>query len=123
MHIEDSVPMDDAVAALGQYRAQNAHFYWGYDGHMLTFLIEHGKTMNVVAFRTKKDGIWEHGAKWVLPGDNERMLSDYEGWGKGGPGNPPYDEKSGYLGPLRSPACTYLPQEGQDMSSGRLGAC
>ena len=75
------IPMDEAVSALGEYRAQNAHFYWGYGGHLLTFPIERGKTMNVVAFRTKEDGVWDHGAKWVLPGDKERMLRDYEGWG------------------------------------------
>ncbi|KAI9712689.1 MAG: hypothetical protein M1820_001310 [Bogoriella megaspora] len=76
------VPMNEAVEALGELTAQNAHFHWGYDGHVLTFPIEHGETMNVVAFRTKMDGRWEHGSKWVLPGDRERMFKDFEGWGK-----------------------------------------
>jgi salicylate hydroxylase len=76
------IPMDEAVAALGEWTAQNAHFHWGYDGHLLTFPIEHGKTMNVVAFRTKKDGKWNHGSQWVLPGNREQMLRDFEGWGK-----------------------------------------
>ncbi len=76
------IPMDQAVAALGERAAQNAQFYWGYDGHVLTFPIEHGKTMNVVAFSTKKDGVWDHGARWVLPGDRESMMCDFEGWGK-----------------------------------------
>jgi salicylate hydroxylase len=31
----------------------------GYHGHVLTFPIEQGKTMNVVAFRAKADGKWE----------------------------------------------------------------
>ncbi|KAL1966024.1 hypothetical protein VTN77DRAFT_4964 [Rasamsonia byssochlamydoides] len=75
------IPMEEAVAALGEWTAQNAHFHWGYDGHVLTFPIEHGKTMNVVAFRTKKDGKWEHGSQWVLPGNREQMLRDFEGWG------------------------------------------
>ncbi|KAL9062368.1 MAG: hypothetical protein Q9157_008985, partial [Trypethelium eluteriae] len=76
------IPMEEAVEALGEWTAKNAHFHWGYDGHVLTFPIEHGNTMNVVAFRTKKDGEWEYGSQWVLSGNKERMLSDYEGWGK-----------------------------------------
>ncbi|PYH89324.1 salicylate 1-hydroxylase-like protein [Aspergillus ellipticus CBS 707.79] len=76
------IPMEEAVAALGEDTARNNHFHWGYDGHLLTFPIEHGRTMNVVAFRTKMDGVWEHGGRWVLPGDQEKMLRDFKGWGK-----------------------------------------
>ncbi|KAI9666063.1 MAG: hypothetical protein M1821_003998 [Bathelium mastoideum] len=76
------IPMDEAVEALGEETAKNAWFHWGYDGHVLTFPIEHGKTMNVVAFRTKRDGKWDHGNQWVLPGNKEQMVSDYDGWGK-----------------------------------------
>ncbi|RAL08488.1 salicylate 1-hydroxylase-like protein [Aspergillus homomorphus CBS 101889] len=76
------VPMEEAVAALGEYTARNNHFHWGYDGHVLTFPIEKGQTMNVVAFRTKENDIWEHGSQWVLPGNKEQMLQDFAGWGK-----------------------------------------
>ncbi|KAL3448200.1 hypothetical protein BJX65DRAFT_276075 [Aspergillus insuetus] len=72
--------MDQAVQALGEWPAKNAQFYWGYDGHILTFPIEHGETMNVVAFRTKADGKWDHG-HWVLPGDKATMIREFEGWG------------------------------------------
>ncbi|GKZ26423.1 hypothetical protein AbraIFM66951_004927 [Aspergillus brasiliensis] len=75
------IPMDEAVAALGEYTARNNHFHWGYGGHLLTFPIEHGRTMNVVAFRTKHNGVWEHGQQWVLPGNKKQMLQDFEGWG------------------------------------------
>ncbi|GAQ46664.1 hypothetical protein AtubIFM55763_006010 [Aspergillus tubingensis] len=75
------IPMDEAVAALGEYTARNNHFHWGYGGHLLTFPIEHGKTMNVVAFRTKENRVWEHGSQWVLPGNKKQMLQDFEGWG------------------------------------------
>lgn len=75
------IPMDQAVAALGERAAQNARFYWGYDRHVLTFPIEHGKTMNVVAFSTKKDGKWDYGSRWVLAGDKDAMIRDFEGWG------------------------------------------
>ncbi|PYH86774.1 FAD/NAD(P)-binding domain-containing protein [Aspergillus uvarum CBS 121591] len=75
------IPMEEAVTALGEYTARNNHFHWGYDGHVLTFPIEKGETMNVVAFRTKTNGVWEHGAQWVLPGNKEHMLQDFAGWG------------------------------------------
>lgn len=76
------IPMDEAVKALGEWPAKNAQFYWGYDGHILTFPIEHGNTMNVVAFRTKDYGKWDHGSRWVLPGDKNSMMHEFEGWGK-----------------------------------------
>ncbi|KFY29850.1 hypothetical protein V494_08431 [Pseudogymnoascus sp. VKM F-4513 (FW-928)] len=46
----------DTVDALGDELAKNSQMYMGQHGHVLTFPIEKGKTMNVVAFRTKPDG-------------------------------------------------------------------
>lgn len=40
------IPMDKAVKMLGEEVAQNAQMYMGYHGHLLTFPIEKGKTMN-----------------------------------------------------------------------------
>lgn len=40
------IPMDEAVAALGEEMAQNAQMYLGRHGHILTFAIDKGKTMN-----------------------------------------------------------------------------
>ncbi|KFY64282.1 hypothetical protein V496_03354 [Pseudogymnoascus sp. VKM F-4515 (FW-2607)] len=74
------IPMDAAVDALGDELAKNSQMYMGQHGHVLTFPIEKGKTMNVVAFRTKLDGKWEE-EKWVLPSKKEDMLKDFEGWG------------------------------------------
>lgn len=74
------IPMDAAVDALGDELAKNSQMYMGHHGHVLTFPIEKGKTMNVVAFRTKLDGKWEE-EKWVLPSKKEDMLKDFAGWG------------------------------------------
>lgn len=38
--------MDKAVELLGEEEAQNSQMYFGYGGHILTFPIEKGKTMN-----------------------------------------------------------------------------
>lgn len=59
------IPMEKAVNALGDGLARNSQMYLGYHGHVLTFPIEKGETMNVVAFKTKEDGKWED-EKWVL---------------------------------------------------------
>lgn len=40
------IPMEDARALLGEDLAQNAQMYLGRHGHVLTFPIEKGKTMN-----------------------------------------------------------------------------
>lgn len=40
------IPMDEAIELLGEEVAQNSQMFLGYQGHLLTFPIEHGKTMN-----------------------------------------------------------------------------
>jgi salicylate hydroxylase len=74
------VPMAKAAAAIGEEYARNSQMYLGSHGHLLTFPIEKGETMNVVAFRTKEDGKWED-ERWVLPMNKEDMFTDFEGWG------------------------------------------
>ncbi|KAJ5602272.1 salicylate 1-hydroxylase-like protein [Penicillium lagena] len=69
----------DAVSleTLGKWPAKNAQFYWGYGGHVLMFPIEHAKIMNVVAFRTKKDGKWDHGRNGHLGSIRSPPASTY----------------------------------------------
>lgn len=75
------IPMEKAAKALGDALARNSQMYLGRHGHVLTFPIENGETMNVVAFQTKMDGKWED-ERWVLPMRKEDMFSDFEGWGE-----------------------------------------
>jgi salicylate hydroxylase len=72
--------MEKAVKVIGDELARNSQMYMGHHGHLLTFPIEKGQTMNVVAFQTKKDGKWEN-EKWVLPMKKEDMFRDFDGWG------------------------------------------
>jgi len=74
------IPMEKAAKALGEELARNSQMYLGRHGHVLTFPIEKGKTMNVVAFQTKEDGKWED-ERWVLPMKKEDMFADFTGWG------------------------------------------
>ncbi|KAL9114679.1 MAG: hypothetical protein Q9227_001357 [Pyrenula ochraceoflavens] len=76
------IPMDEAVAALGDQLARNSHMYLGYGGHVLTFPIEKGRTMNVVAFASSPKERWEHGDEWVVHTSKEAMYADFEGWGE-----------------------------------------
>ncbi len=75
------IPMEKAVELLGDELARNSQMYFGYHGHVLTFPIEHGRTMNVVAFKTSKSGKWED-ERWVLPMKRENMENDYADWGE-----------------------------------------
>ena len=74
------IPMSKAVDLLGDELAKNSVMWIGRHGHVLTFPIEKGKVMNVVAFRTKADGQW-NGDHWVLPMDRQSMKSDFADWG------------------------------------------
>lgn len=73
------IPMDDAANLMGDELARNAQMYFGHGGHILTFPIEKGKTMNVVAFSTKEDGKWDSD-EWIKPMDKAAMFKDFEGW-------------------------------------------
>lgn len=73
------IPMEDAAKLMGDELARNSQMYLGRGAHILTFPIEHGKTMNVVAFSTKADGKWED-PQWVKPMDHAAMEGDFKGW-------------------------------------------
>ncbi|KAF7503734.1 hypothetical protein GJ744_003317 [Endocarpon pusillum] len=74
------IAMDKAREAVGDELAMNSQMYLGKDGHVLTYPIDHGKTMNVVAFKNKEDGLWEHD-HWVLKNKGEDMRRDFANWG------------------------------------------
>lgn len=71
------IPMGEAVSLLGEEMAKNAQMYLGRHGHILTFAIEKGKLMNVVAFASAKE--W-HDDRWVVEANQDQMKADFEGW-------------------------------------------
>jgi salicylate hydroxylase len=75
------IPMEKAVGAIGEELARNSQMYLGRHGHILTFPIEQGETMNVVAFQSKLDGKWEE-ERWVLPMERKDMNNDFMKWGE-----------------------------------------
>ncbi|KAF1920623.1 mannitol 1-phosphate dehydrogenase [Ampelomyces quisqualis] len=72
------IPMDEAIELLGEEVAQNSQMFLGYHGHLLTFPIQKGKTMNVVAFNSRKT--WDDD-KWVVTTSKEEMEADFAEWG------------------------------------------
>ncbi|KAF1362472.1 mannitol 1-phosphate dehydrogenase [Lizonia empirigonia] len=72
------IPMDKAVEMLGEEVARNSSIFLGYHGHILTFPVQKGNTMNVVAFNSSKT--WDN-EKWVVTTSKEEMEADFAEWG------------------------------------------
>nr|OQO24663.1 hypothetical protein B0A51_06745 [Rachicladosporium sp. CCFEE 5018] len=78
------VPMEQAIKAVGEERASNACMYLGPGGHMLTFPVNHGQTLNIVAFTTK-DEDWttltgQSSDKLTAPTKREKAIKDFAGF-------------------------------------------
>jgi len=74
------IPIPKATSALGADNAQNAKLHMGQDGHVLTFPVNHGSTMNVVAFKTNS-AAWPSEDKLTLPTTKEAALHDFQDFG------------------------------------------
>ncbi|KUJ18198.1 FAD/NAD(P)-binding domain-containing protein [Mollisia scopiformis] len=74
------VPMEKAIAAVGEDRARNRQMYFGHHRHMLTFGVAKGTMMNVVAFHSTGSDAWEY-SSLVQPRTIEDFLRDFVGWG------------------------------------------
>jgi salicylate hydroxylase len=73
--------METAIAAVGEELALNSQVYMGKDGDLVTYPIEDGSVLNVVAFRKHKEDTWEH-PRWVVDSSHEELMRDFEGWGE-----------------------------------------
>ncbi|KAI9040779.1 FAD/NAD(P)-binding domain-containing protein [Aspergillus affinis] len=74
------VPMDKAIEAIGEELASNACMHMGPGGHMLTFPVNQGKTLNIVAFHTSPEP-WADYPRLTRDGTREEVLRDFEGYG------------------------------------------
>ena len=74
------VPMDQAVAMLGENRAHNQHMYIGPAKHVITFPVANQTLMNVVAFlRDSRDWPVEQGM--TLPATRAELVDAFWNWG------------------------------------------
>ncbi|EXJ54862.1 uncharacterized protein A1O5_12928 [Cladophialophora psammophila CBS 110553] len=72
------IPINDAISALGKETATTQALFFGYGGHLVTFPIDQGKTLNVVAFRGAPE--WNYGGNWVVPATVQDALEDFKDW-------------------------------------------
>ena len=72
------VPMEDAVAVIGEELALNNQVYLGPHGHLLTFPVQKGKTLNIVAYSSQEQ--WKH-EDWVIHATKEDLRRDFQGYG------------------------------------------
>ena len=68
--------MQRAREVLGD-RAEGRQMFLAKYGHVLTFPVEGGKTLNIVAMHTAANGRWEH-PTWIRKVSNDEMLRDFE---------------------------------------------
>ncbi|EAU30798.1 hypothetical protein ATEG_08666 [Aspergillus terreus NIH2624] len=74
------VPMDEAIARLGDYRARNQHMYGGPGAHVLHFPVAKQKLMNVVAF-VDDPNEWPLDRAMSQPATKGEVAAAFEGWG------------------------------------------
>ncbi|KAL5343596.1 hypothetical protein BJX70DRAFT_115464 [Aspergillus crustosus] len=74
------VPMDKAIEAIGEELASNSCMHMGPNNHMLTFPVNAGKTVNIVAFHTTSDP-WKEYPRLTRDGTREEALRDFAGYG------------------------------------------
>jgi salicylate hydroxylase len=75
------IPRDIAIKTVGKEAATNGTIYCGCGGYIITYPVEQGQLVNMVADRQMTGGVWKN-EEWVTPGTREDMLNDFEGWGK-----------------------------------------
>ncbi|EDO04577.1 hypothetical protein SS1G_07060 [Sclerotinia sclerotiorum 1980 UF-70] len=75
------IPMEEAKASIGEKAGQRI-FYLGHGGHVVSFPVEGGKSMNIVAFANREEGVWE--GNWVRENVEKELERDYlDGrWGR-----------------------------------------
>ncbi|KAH2138764.1 hypothetical protein KXW66_008394 [Aspergillus fumigatus] len=74
------VPMEKAIEAVGEELASNSCMHMGPGGHVLTFPVNQGKTLNIVAFHTSPDK-WTDYPRLTRQGTREEALRDFAGYG------------------------------------------
>ncbi|KAE8153464.1 hypothetical protein BDV25DRAFT_168909 [Aspergillus avenaceus] len=74
------IPMEKAIEAVGEELASNACMHMGPGGHMLTFPVNQGKTLNIVAFHTTP-GEWSDYPRLTRQGTRDEALRDFAGYG------------------------------------------
>lgn len=73
------IPVQKLVDAVGDELARNSQMYLGKNGHVLTYPVEKGEIVNIVACK-HTHGKWKDD-RWILQRTKEEMMADYASWG------------------------------------------
>ncbi|KAH9865920.1 hypothetical protein IAQ61_008656 [Plenodomus lingam] len=75
------VPKAKFEAALGPDLAGNGHLYCGYGGYFVTYPVEGGEYVNMVASpRDQSTSLTWDRDDWTVPATTEEFLDDFKGW-------------------------------------------
>ncbi|MCJ1413698.1 hypothetical protein MMC32_000022 [Xylographa parallela] len=75
------IPVKKATEVLGEENAVNAKLHMGPNKHILTFPVNKGETVNVVAFCTNSDP-WSDIRHLTMPSKKSTAIKEFEGWGR-----------------------------------------
>jgi salicylate hydroxylase len=74
------VPKAEAVKALGVDLVLNGHIYCGYGGYIITYPLEHGELINMVAIAyDDKNKTWDR-SDWTVPATTQEIRERFKGW-------------------------------------------
>ncbi|KAI1571614.1 UbiH 2-polyprenyl-6-methoxyphenol hydroxylase [Pyrenophora tritici-repentis] len=75
------VPGSEAIKALGEDMTLNSQLYCGYGGYVITYPIEHGKFLNVVAMPqdVPPNRSWNHD-NWTVPTSADEIREKFKDW-------------------------------------------
>lgn len=73
------VPMDQAHAAIGEYRSSTRFMYNGLDSHIITYPVAHGSFLNVLAVITDPNP-WPEGAQHTARGSRAEAQAAFANW-------------------------------------------
>ncbi|KAJ5930366.1 hypothetical protein N7466_005859 [Penicillium verhagenii] len=72
------IPMEDAIKALGEYKANNQHYHVGPNAHLIHYPVANRKFVNVAAFISDPQE-WED-EKTVAAGQKADLIAAFSGW-------------------------------------------
>jgi len=72
-------PLEAVEEAVGHQRAANGHLYVGRGGYMLTYPIDHGQRVNMIAVLHQADSQWSPGP-WIQKVAPGSLRTDFDGW-------------------------------------------
>ncbi|KAK3936837.1 salicylate 1-monooxygenase sala [Diplogelasinospora grovesii] len=73
------MPTKDVAAQLGEEKCQNPCLWMGPNRHVLTFPVNQGQLLNLVAFVTD-EGEWPSKTNTTLPATRDEVFKDFEGF-------------------------------------------